>query len=187
MTQCINQQSIRCLADGSAPATAVDVEHRLRELGIAHSTTWHPPMFTVADSRAQRYGVPGGYSKNLFLRNKKGHMWLVTLLEDREVNLRALGEAIGAGRVSFGSPERLMKYLGVIPGAVTPLAVINDTAGVVQTVIDRGLLERSPVHFHPCDNTATTTLAPDDLLTYMRRCGHEPSIIAPDAFSRSAC
>src|SRR3954470_22822019 len=91
---------------------------RLDQLGIAHRTVEHPPVFTVEEAKALRGSLPGGHVKNLFLRNKKGAMWLVVAEEDRAIDLKALGEAIGAGRVSFGSPERLMAHLGVIPGAV---------------------------------------------------------------------
>src|SRR3569833_125388 len=109
---------------------------RLDALGLAHRTVEHPPVFTVEQAREHRGVLPGHHIKNLFLRNKKGAMWLVVAEEDRAIDLKALGEAIGAGRVSFGSPERLMEHLGVIPGAVTPLALVNDREGLVQPVID---------------------------------------------------
>lgn len=173
------------LADGTPPATPADVEKLLDQLGVSYETVGHPPMFTVADSRKYREGVPGGYSKNLFLRNKKGRMWLVTLLEHREVDLRKLGEAIGAGRVSFASTERLMQYLGVIPGSVTPLAVLNDKQNLVTAVIDQELLDLSPVHFHPCTNTMTTSLLPEGLLAFMRYCNHDPVMIDSASFQAS--
>ncbi|MBX2884736.1 MAG: prolyl-tRNA synthetase associated domain-containing protein [Granulosicoccus sp.] len=176
------ENSQNCLVDGSAPATPADVQARLTHLGIEFETKEHPPMYTVADSQKFREGVPGGYSKNLFLRNKKGRMWLVTLLEDREVDLRKLGESIGAGRVSFASTTRLMQYLGVIPGSVTPLAVINDIRGQVTAVIDEDLLALSPVHFHPCVNTMTTSMQPSGLLAYMQYCNHDPALISADSF-----
>lgn len=131
-------------------------------------------MFTVEESRQYRKGVPGGYSKNLFLRNKKGRMCLVTLCEDRQVDLRELGERVGLGRVSFGSAQRLMHFLGVRPGAVTPLAVLNDVTNQVTAFIDATLLLKSPLHFHPCDNSHTTTLTADELLRFMTACNHTP-------------
>lgn len=165
------------LVDGTAAATSADVEARLESLNITFATVSHPPMFTVKDSKSHRINNPGGYSKNLFLRNKKGRMCLVTLQEDREINLRALGEMVGLGRVSFASAERLMLYLGVIPGAVTPLAVINDKSLRVSAYIDAALLEQNPLHFHPCDNTQTTTLTADDLMRFMQACDHHPQIL----------
>ena len=165
------------LLDGGTPATAVDVQQRLDGLGFSHQTISHPPMRTVEDSKKHRDGVPGGYSKNLFLRNKKGKMWLVTLQEDRRVDLRKLGELVGAGRVSFASPERLMKYLGVIPGAVTPLAVINDLSNAVNVVLDTSLLDQTPLHFHPCDNSMTTTIDRTTLMGYLSASGHDPLLV----------
>ncbi len=174
------------LIDGSVPARASDVLERLADLEIAQHTVSHPPLRTVADSKAHRHDPLGGYSKNLFLRNKKGRMWLVTLHEDRHVDLRALGEHIGAGRVSFASSRRLMNYLGVVPGAVTPLAVINDKGGAVAAVLDSRLLGFERVHFHPCENVFTTTLAPADLLRFMQASGHPPRIVDCDRFAVAA-
>jgi len=173
-----DKQSIeRRLADGSDPALPDDVFARLNELGIEHHSVSHRPLRTVEDSKSVRDGVPGGYSKNLFLRNKKGRMILVTLHEDRVVNLKALGELLEMGKPSFASPQRLMKFLGVIPGAVTPLAVINDTGRQVTAILDRQLLDLHPLHFHPCDNSMTTTLGASDLLQYMRSCHADPMIV----------
>jgi len=169
------------LADGSAPATSDEVIAALDKLGIANSTITHAPMRTVADSMALRDGVPGGYSKNLFLRNKKGIMIVVTMLEDRTINLAALGEKLNMGKLSFASPERMMKYLGVIPGAVTPLCVINDKNVVVTAVLDKALLEKDPLHFHPCYNNMTTTISADGLLKYMEAYHNKPLIVDFDS------
>ncbi len=167
----------RQLADGSTPATSDEVIAALDKLGIANSTITHAPMRTVADSVALREGVPGGYSKNLFLRNKKGVMVVVTLLEDRTINLAALGAKLDVGKLSFASPDRLMKYLGVIPGAVTPLSVINDKNVVVTAILDKALLEKDPLHFHPCDNSMTTTISADGLLKYMEAYHNKPLVV----------
>lgn len=167
----------RKLIDGSVPATADSVFRALDALNIIHSVIRHAPMRTVADSMALRDGVPGGFSKNLFLRNRKGKMLVVTLLEDRIVNLKALGELLGMGKPSFASEQRLMNYLGVIPGAVTPLAVLNDKSRSVTAVLDQALLKRDPLHFHPCDNTMTSTLCADDLLRFMEHYHQSPMIV----------
>lgn len=169
------------LINGDAPATPDNVFDTLNNLNIEHSTISHAPMRTVADSQALREGVPGGYSKNLFLRNRKGRMVLVTLLEHRTINLKALGEQLEIGKPSFASQQRLMNYLGVIPGAVTPLAVINDVTQTVTAVLDQSLLSMDPLHFHPCDNRMTTTISSQDLLSYMRSCHLDPMIIDFDA------
>lgn len=171
------------LTNGEQPATPEEVLAKLSALGVEHRTVSHAPLRTVADSKTHRQNPEGGYSKNLFLRNKKGRMWLVTLHEDRMVDLRRLGAHIGAGRVSFASRERLMRHLGVVPGAVTPLAVINDHAKLVTAIIDSKLLGYDKVHFHPCDNALTTTLPSDGLLRFMRECDHAPLQIDFDEFA----
>ena len=101
-------------------------------------------------------------------------MWLVVALEDRAIDLKRLGEALGAGRLSFGSPERLKRHLGVAPGSVTPLALINDEARAVRLALDRGLLQDGPVNVHPLVNTMTTALASADLLRFFEATGHAP-------------
>ncbi len=171
----------RRLLNGEPPATPEQVFAALDELGITHSTIQHAPMRTVADSMAMRDGVPGGYSKNLFLRNRKGRMIVVTLLEHRTVDLKALGQQLEIGKPSFASEQRLMHYLGVIPGAVTPLAVINDKEKAVTAVLDKALLEKHPLHFHPCDNSMTTTLSAQALLIYMQTYHQAPVVVDLDA------
>ena len=131
------------------PTSAEQVLARLGALGIAHETINHPPVFTVAEAKHVRALTKGGHVKNLFLRNKKGAMWLVTLAEDKRVDLKALGEALGAGKLSFGSSERLRDHLGVFPGSVTALALINDTAGHVTFVLDEDFLVHETVNVHP--------------------------------------
>lgn len=177
----VPQEINHVLVNGAPPATPDDVFNALNKLNIKHSNISHAPMRTVADSQALREGVAGGYSKNLFLRNRKGKMVLVTLLEHRTVDLKALGTQLGIGKPSFASPQRLMNYLGVIPGAVTPLAVINDVTQVVTAVLDKSLLSMDPLHFHPCDNHMTTTISSEGLLAYMKSLHLDPVIIDFDA------
>ena len=147
---------------------------RLNTIGIAQHTVEHPPVFTVEEAKALRGNLPGHHIKNLFLRNKKEEMWLVVALEDRAIDLRRLGEALGAGRLSFGSPDRLRRVLGVEPGSVTPLALVNDEARQVRLALDRGLKEGGPVNAHPLVNTMTTAIATADLLRLFEATGHVP-------------
>jgi Ala-tRNA(Pro) deacylase len=147
---------------------------RLDHLGIAHRTVEHPPVFTVEEAKALRGNLPGHHIKNLFLRNKKEEMWLVVALEDRALDLKRLGEVLGAGRLSFGSAERLKRHLGVDPGSVTPLALVNDEARAVRLVLDRGMADGGPINAHPLVNTMTTALSPADLLRFFKATGHEP-------------
>jgi Ala-tRNA(Pro) deacylase len=147
---------------------------KLDALGIAHRTVTHPPVFTVEEAKALRGALPGAHIKNLFLRNKKEEMWLVVALEDRAIDLKRLGEALGAGRLSFGSPDRLRRTLGVEPGSVTPFAVINDAAHQVRLVLDRGLIDGGPINAHPLTNTMTTALSAADLQRFFAATGHAP-------------
>lgn len=166
------------LVDGTRPRTPDDLLARLDALGIPHTTMTHPPVYTVEEAREKRGMIPGAHSKNLFVRDKKGTMWIVSCLESREVDLKSLAPRIGARqRLSFGSERRLMEYLGLTPGAVSPLAVINDVTGAVRVVLDRGLLEDPPVNFHPLDNRMTTSLAPEDLLRFLEAEGHPPLVL----------
>jgi Ala-tRNA(Pro) deacylase len=147
---------------------------RLDQLGIAHRTVDHSPVFTVEEAKALRGDLPGHHIKNLFLRNKKEEMWLVVALEDRAIDLKRLGDVLGAGRLSFGSAERLKRTLGVEPGSVTPLALVNDESRAVRLVLDRGLADGGPVNAHPLVNTMTTALAPADLQRFFQATGHSP-------------
>ena len=152
---------------------------KLDTLGIAQRTVEHPPVFTVEEAKALRGNLPGHHIKNLFLRNKKEEMWLVVALEDRTVDLKRLGEALGAGRLSFGSPDRLRRVLGVEPGSVTPFALVNDETRMVRLALDRGLADGSlegggPVNAHPLVNTMTTAIAIGDLLRLFEATGHAP-------------
>ena len=147
---------------------------RLAELDIDHKTVEHEAVFTVDQAKQHRGVLPGHHIKNLFLRNKKEEMWLVVAIEDRAIDLKRLGEVLGAGRLSFGSPERLRTYLGVEPGSVTPFAVINDTARKVSLVLDRGLSDGGPINAHPLTNTMTSAIVLPDLLCFFEATGHAP-------------
>ncbi len=159
------------------PTSSEALLARLEGLGIAVQIHRHPPVYTVEQAKALRGGLTGNHIKNLFLRNKKGAMWLITCLEDRKIDLKALGQALGAGRFSFGSAERLRTYLGVLPGAVTPFAVINDTEGKVQVVLDAGVFDCDPVNAHPLVNDRTAAISPADLVRFLEAVGHPPQIL----------
>ncbi len=156
------------------PAHADDLMARLAELGIETKTHRHPPLHTVAESKTLRGDLPGGHCKTLFLKDKKGALWLLIALEDRDINLKRLHKHIGSGRLSFGKPDLLWEILGVRPGAVTPFALINDTEQRVRVFLDAEMMALPLVNYHPLENTATTAIAPDDLERFIRACGHEP-------------
>ncbi len=160
------------------PKTQDDLHAFLDSLAIETSTRRHPPLFTVADSQALRGEIAGRHTKNLFLKDKKDNFFLITLGEDTQVDLKTVHHVIGAAsRVSFGNSEKLMEYLGVSPGAVTAFGVINDDAGKVRAVLDEELMRHDVVNCHPLLNTATTSIAPADLVRFMRATGHEPAIL----------
>jgi Ala-tRNA(Pro) deacylase len=165
----------------SAPLSAAQLFARLDALAIAHSTFTHPPVFTVAEAMALRGQLPGGHCKCLFLKDRKGGLWLLVALEERRIDLKRLADALGAPRLSFGNAELLYEVLGVMPGSVTPFALANDTGHRVTVVLDRGMLEHDPLNYHPLENDRTTAIAPADLLRFIRDCGHEPRIADLDA------
>ncbi|MGE0260900.1 MAG: prolyl-tRNA synthetase associated domain-containing protein [Alphaproteobacteria bacterium] len=150
---------------------------RFDALGISHRTYTHPPVFTVAEAAALRGSLPGGHCKCLFLKDRKGGLWLVVALEERRIDLKLLADRLGAPRFSFGSPGLLREALGVAPGSVTPFALANDTVHCVSVVLDKGMLEHDPLNYHPLINDRTTAIAPDDLLRFIAACGHRPRIV----------
>ena len=159
------------------PASDEDLFRRLNALGIAHHTYKHAPVFTVEDSRTECAHVPGGHTKNLFLKDRSGGLWLVVARESLQIDLNALAKQLDVARFSFGSAELLIEILDVPPGSVTPFALINDADARVRVVLDAGMLALNPLNFHPLRNDRTTAVAPDDLLKFIRATGHEPMIV----------
>jgi len=145
--------------------------------GIAHRTLDHPPVFRVEEGREIKAQLPGGHTKNLFLKDAKGRLWLVSALGETRVDLKQLHHAIGAARLSFGSPELLRETLGVEPGSVTVFALLNDAERRVILVLDRALLEADPVNFHPLRNDATTAVSREGLLAFLRSIAVEPIVV----------
>jgi Ala-tRNA(Pro) deacylase len=161
------------------PASPENLFAFLADLAVPVETVEHAPLFTVEDSRALRGDICGGHTKNLFLKDKKGRLFLLVLDEAAAVDLKRVHEKIGAqGRVSFGSAELLEEVWGVKPGAVTPFGAINDRGGRVTVVLDAALMDEARLNFHPLVNTRTTGLASADLVKFLRATGHEPMIVA---------
>jgi Ala-tRNA(Pro) deacylase len=164
------------------PASAEEREAalyaRLSALGIPWRTHAHAPVYTVEEARALRGNLPGTHTKNLFLEDRRGGLWLVVAREDLLVDLNALSKALNAPRFSFGKPERMIETLGIAPGAVTPFALMNDFGRHVSAVLDEGILGHEPVNFHPLRNDKTTSIAAADLLRFLDACGHAPRICA---------
>ncbi|GJL96227.1 MAG: DNA-binding protein [Hyphobacterium sp.] len=159
------------------PATRDELFAFLDELDIAHSTLDHAPVFTVDEGQAIKKNLPGGHTKNLFLKDKKGHLVLVSALGDTPVRVNRLHRLIGCQRLSFAKENDLLEALGVRPGSVTALALINDPDARVTFVLDAELLATDPVNFHPLLNDATTAISRDDLLKFAQATGHDPLIV----------
>ena len=161
------------------PASPDELFAYLDSLGIAHRTVTHPAVFTVEEARAAREKADGGHTKNLFLRDKKGALFLVVALEDAVIDLKGLHRLLGAsGRFSFGSAELMGELLGVEPGSVTPFAVINDKDCRVTVILDAALTAHDMLHFHPLVNTGTTTISRDGLIAFLEATGHKPRLVA---------
>lgn len=159
------------------PVTRKALFARLDELGIQTRTVEHEAVFTVAESHKLDSELQGAHTKNLFLRDDRGALFLVVAVATTRVDLKALSRTLSAGRFSFGKPELLNEVLGVEPGSVTAFAVINDTGARVNVVLDAELMVFDTINCHPLENTATTNIAREDLMRFIRACGHEPRVV----------
>jgi Ala-tRNA(Pro) deacylase len=144
---------------------------------IAHRTLDHPPVFRVGEGLEIKAALPGGHTKNLFLKDAKGQLWLVSALGQTTIDLKALPAAIGSARLSFGSPDLLYETLGVTPGSVTAFALINDDRRQVRLVLDAALMASDPVNFHPLTNTATTAVSREGFLAFLAALGVSPTVV----------
>ncbi len=158
-------------------ATRDDLFARFADLNIHTETRTHDPVYTVEQARALRGEIPGGHCKNLFLKDKKGALWLIVCLEDAQIDLKSLPQKIGSARISFGKADLLMEVLGVEPGSVTPFALINDADNRTNVILDADLMSNEIVNFHPLENTATTSIRSADLITFIESCGHKPQVL----------
>lgn len=145
----------------------------LEKLGIVYDRHEHPPVYTVEEAEMHWTKIKGAHCKNLFLRNKKGNRhYLVILFSSKQADLNKLTAKLGEDRLSFGSPERLKRILGLEPGAVSPFGLINDATKEVRVVVDEDLKEAGGVNFHPNVNTATVGLSYADLERFLAWCGN---------------
>ncbi len=160
------------------PASRQVLFDRFKSLAIETHTLDHAPVFTVDEAKLVHDDMPGGHCKNLFCKDEKGALWLIVALEDAVINLKAAPAKIGSKRLTFGKPELLLEVLGVEPGSVTPFGLINDTTNRVNVILDEAMMKKTPLNYHPLKNDATTAIAPDDLLKFIRACGHAPRVVA---------
>lgn len=149
----------------------------LSKIGIEYKNHEHPPVYTVEEADQYHDGIEGVHSKNLFFKDRKNNMFLVVTLSDKQINIKDIAKKIDAKNPSFGKPELLNEVMGVVPGSVTPFAVINIKNNDVKIVLDEDMMEHPLINFHPLVNTATTTISSDDLLKFMEHCNQKPEII----------
>ncbi len=153
---------------------------RLGDLEIGHETIDHPAVFTVEEAQAHTAHLPGGHCKSLFLKDKKGGLWLLVCLDRRRIDMNRLSKVLGCPRLSFGKPDLLLEALGVTPGSVTPFALINDSEHRVQPLLDKAMLDHELLNYHPLTNEATTTIKASDLTIFVKATGHEVRIVDLD-------
>lgn len=149
----------------------------LTNIGIEYTTHEHPAVFTVEEAARHQDGIQGVHSKNLFFKDKKKNLFLVVTLADKPIKIKELAKKIGAKSPSFGKPDLLMEALGVSPGSVTPFAAANIKEHEVTVILDEEMMENDLLNFHPLVNTATTTIAPRDLIRFLEHCHKLPEII----------
>jgi Ala-tRNA(Pro) deacylase len=150
---------------------------RLDELGITYKIYNHEPVHTVAESAHLAAVIPGLHCRNLFLRDRAGKMFLAVAGDHTPIDLKKLAAMAECGRLSFGSPERLWRVLGVRPGSVCPFALMNDRDRAVTVLLDRAMMAADLVNYHPLENHMTIGLVPADLLKFIESCGHRPHIM----------
>lgn len=164
----------------AAPSPAFDRDRLLSWMaanGVAQTTHDHAAVFRVDEGHGLKAAMPGAHTKNLFLKDKKGRLWLISARQDTEIDLKRAPKAIGSDRLSFGNETLLYETLGLTPGSVTALGLINDVDRRVTFVLDRALWDADIVNFHPLTNTATTALAQSDFRRFLALMGREPMVV----------
>ena len=152
----------------TATKTPADFFAFLDAHGIGHQTLDHPAVFRVDEGREIKAALPGGHTKNLFLKDGKGQLWLICALGETRIDLKKLPDVIGAARLSFGAAELMQEALGVTPGSVTLFALINDADHRIKLVLDSAMLQPEPINFHPLTNTATTAISQAGLRRFLK-------------------
>lgn len=159
------------------PCTRRDLFAYLDRLDIAHDTQDHAPTFTVEESAAIKTKMPGAHTKNLFLKDKAGRLFLICAKADTRLQINRLHPILGCKRLSFGKAELLLEHLGVVPGSVTLFSILNDTHNAVTLILDEALTRHKIVNFHPLRNDATTAISSEDMMKFANATGHEPLVI----------
>jgi Ala-tRNA(Pro) deacylase len=159
------------------PAAPADLYAFLDAHGVEHRTLEHEAVFRVDEGHEIKAALPGGHTKNLFLKDAKGQIWMICALGETRIDLKRLPDTIGSARLSFGSAELMQEVLGVTPGSVTLFALINDQARRVKLVLDAALLQLEPINFHPLTNTATTAISQAGLRAFLDALDRRPQVV----------
>lgn len=159
------------------PASPDDVFAYLDQLGLAHETRWHEATFTVEEGRELKETMPGGHTKNLFMKDKDGVIVLISAHADSELKLNQLHKLIGTRRLSFATGELMEELLGVTPGSVTGFALMNDKDQKVRFIVDAALMAFDTLNFHPLVNTGTTAISRDDFKRFVEATGHDLTVV----------
>ncbi|ODT64179.1 MAG: DNA-binding protein [Phenylobacterium sp. SCN 69-14] len=144
---------------------------------IAHETTDHPAVFGVGEGEGIKGGIPGAHTKNLFLKDAKGRLWLISAQDDTAIDLKRLHTVIGSARLSFGPAELMEQTLGVTPGSVTAFGLVNDVERRLTFVLDQRLAQAERVNFHPLTNTATTGVSREGFAAFLAALGVTPIVV----------
>ena len=163
--------------------TRPDLEAFLDREGIAWTTYEHPAVFRVGEGEEVKAAIPGAHTKNLFLKDAKDQLWLISARDTATIDLKGLRHVIGSAKLSFGNADLMAETLGLTPGSVTAFGLINDKGRRVRFVLDRALAEADRVNFHPLTNTATTGVSAEGLRTFLEKVGVRPLIVDFEAMS----
>lgn len=154
--------------------------------GIEYATLEHPAVFRVGEGEEIKAGLPGAHTKNLFLKDGKGQLWLISAKDTTRIDLKRLPDVIGSARLSFGNEALMLEALGVTPGSVTAFALINDVGRRVRFVLDQALADADIVNFHPLTNTATTAVSRDGFRRFLQAVGVTPLVVDFEAMATVA-
>lgn len=168
------------------PTSTQDLLQLLDGLGMSYEIYDHEPIFKVEDGEHLKVHIPGLHCRNLFVRDKKQAMFLAVLGNDTAVDLKALQTYLGCGRLSFGSPDRLWRVLGIRPGSVSPFCLVNDKECDVHVLLDHEMMEAELVNYHPMDNAKTIAVRPQDLLDFLSHTGHNYEVVDFGALEQAA-
>ena len=168
------------------PASPEELLKILENLRIGFEIHHHEPIFTVAEGEHLKAAIPGTHCRNLFVRDKKEQMFLIVAANETLIDMKKLSDVLQCGRLSFGSPDRLWKHLGIRPGSVCPFCIVNDKDKQVRIMLDQQMMQAARINVHPLDNAMTVGLSPADLIRFIEHVGHKPEIVdlsaaAPDA------